>query len=276
MPSARSRNWCFTLNNYTDDDIPAILAVDSRYVIIGKETGESGTPHLQGFIIYKSMKTLQAVKADFPRAHLEAAKGTSVQAADYCKKDGDFQEQGVAPIDKKQQGDDEKARYKRAWDIAKAGEDLEDIDPDILLRHYGTLKRIRADFQVLPESLDVLDFQWYYGASGTGKSRKARSENPGYYVKNKNKWWDGYVDQKCVIIEEWNPDVVTGLQQMLKEWCDHHPFAAETKGSTTILRPPKIIITSNYSMEECFGHDPVGLLEPMKRRIKSVHFNPPL
>jgi hypothetical protein len=57
---------------------------------------------------------------------------------------------------------------------------------------------------------------------------------------------------------------------MLKEWCDHHPFAAETKGSTTVLRPPKVIITSNYSMEECFT-DP-NILEPLKRRLNVRYF----
>ena len=61
------------------------------------------------------------------------------------------------------------------------------------------------------------------------------------------------------------------MHQMLKEWCERNPFQAESKGSSNKLmciRPKKIIITSKYSLEECFGHDVVGLLEPMQRRLQ--------
>lgn len=45
------QNWCFTLNNYTDEEIEVFkkAARDCSYAIIGKEVGESRTPHLQGF-----------------------------------------------------------------------------------------------------------------------------------------------------------------------------------------------------------------------------------
>lgn len=269
---SRARGWVFTINNYSEETYEGICQLDCKYLIVGKEVGEQGTPHLQGYIFFNSVKTFQQVKDLFPEApHFELAKGNAEQNFNYCSKEGEYFEKGVRPKTAKEKGDNEKKRYKRAWEQAKAGE-IEDIDPDILVRYYGTLKRIRADYQEPPPSIEDLDFWWFYGSSGTGKSRAAREENPGYYIKNKNKWWDGYVDQSCVIIEEWHPEVVSGLQQMLKEWCDHHPFAAETKGSSTAIRPPKIIITSNYTMEECFGHDRTGLLEPLKRRIQIREF----
>lgn len=263
------RNWVFTLNNYTDDDCVNIQAAKTKYLVYGKEVGESGTPHLQGLVTFHSQKTMSAVKKCLKcrGLHLEPMKGSFKEASDYCKKDGDVFESGEMPMDPKVKGETEKKRYQRAWELAKQG-DIEEIDADIRVRLYGTIKRIHSDYQPQPKSIDKLDFWWFYGESETGKSRTAREENPVHYLKRINKWWDGYVDQPCVIIEEWSPDVVGALQQMLKEWCDHHPFAAEIKGGTTCLRPPKIIVTSNYTLEECFGHDQRGLYLPLKRRFQ--------
>ena len=79
------------------------------------------------------------------------------------------------------------------WLLRAAQEDrLDDVPPDILIRHYGNLVKIRAAHQRVPDSIAELDNWWYYGDTGTGKSWTARRENPGYYIKNKNRWWDGY------------------------------------------------------------------------------------
>lgn len=73
-----------------------------KYLIAGKEIGNSGTPHIQGFVIFdNSVSALTAKNRICARAHIEVARGTSDQAAEYCKKDGDFVEYGVFP---RQQG----------------------------------------------------------------------------------------------------------------------------------------------------------------------------
>lgn len=41
-----SKYWCFTINNWTEIDVPKFLNME--YLVFGREKGEDGTPHLQG------------------------------------------------------------------------------------------------------------------------------------------------------------------------------------------------------------------------------------
>ena len=100
----------FTLNNYSDEDLEAIRRLEVTYLVFGKEVAPTtGTPHLQGFVVFRSNKRLSGVRPlFFNRAHVSIANGTSVQAAEYCKKDGDFEEFGVLPNSQGKRTDVEK------------------------------------------------------------------------------------------------------------------------------------------------------------------------
>ena len=103
MPrSTQGTRWVFTLNNPTQaekDNVVQLGGSDRiKYLVVGRERGESGTPHLQGFVIFTSTVTFSRVARLLPRAHIEHARGTSSQAGEYCKKDGDFDEYGEAPV----------------------------------------------------------------------------------------------------------------------------------------------------------------------------------
>ena len=50
---SRTRNVCFTLNNYTTADIDKGVEFGTNkctYLVYGEEIGELGTPHLQGYL----------------------------------------------------------------------------------------------------------------------------------------------------------------------------------------------------------------------------------
>ena len=99
----QSKDWCFTLNNFSDDDVARIIGLESCedicYLVCGREIGESGTPHyLQGFVQLRRKKTLAGVKALFGSSNiidLEKRRGTPEEAAEYCKKQGDWFEFGT-------------------------------------------------------------------------------------------------------------------------------------------------------------------------------------
>lgn len=82
--------WSFTFNNYTDDDYNKICSICSKickFCIIAKETGESGTPHLQGYFEFK-VKSRPTSKFSFTnKIHFEKSKGSKQDNIDYCSKD---------------------------------------------------------------------------------------------------------------------------------------------------------------------------------------------
>lgn len=85
------KKWCLTLNNYSDDEYNSIskLCFENEG-IIGKEIGESGTEHLQGFIKFKKPVRLTALKKINSRIHWEKTKGTDKQNFLYCSKDNNY------------------------------------------------------------------------------------------------------------------------------------------------------------------------------------------
>lgn len=267
--ASRSRSWCFTLNNWTEADIQFLSTVPATYVVYGKEIAPTtSTPHLQGYIQLKEAKTLLAMRTMMgPRYHLEARQGTTKQAIDYCKKDGIFTEHGKISVrDAKDDCWGDCIRLAEAGDMTTIKSEY----PRIFLTHFKTIMSIRA-FNSTP--LDgALEHEWWYGPTGTGKSRKAWADYPQHYSKAVNKWWDGYYGEEVVVIEEWEPkNEMTAAK--LKIWADRYPFPAEIKGGTlSKVRPRKIIVTSNYTIDECFPNPQDS--GPLKRRFKCVHFPP--
>lgn len=84
--------WCFTLNNYTDKEYDYLKTeletLETKY-IIGKEVGENGTPHLQGYVNFiKKVRPLEKIKNK--RIHWEKCKGSEEANIKYCSKDGNY------------------------------------------------------------------------------------------------------------------------------------------------------------------------------------------
>lgn len=62
---------------------------------------------------------------------------------------------------------------------------------------------------------------WYVGDSGAGKSFNARKDYPDAYIKNCNKWWEGYKKEKYVIMDDIDKNHEC-LGHHLKIWTDHY------------------------------------------------------
>ncbi|KAL0209856.1 hypothetical protein P9112_009940 [Eukaryota sp. TZLM1-RC] len=85
------KSWFFTLNNPSEEETNALvddLKGLARCATVGKEVGESGTPHLQGCFVLRDAMKLKDLKNKLnERAHWEPMKNVK-KSREYCKKEG--------------------------------------------------------------------------------------------------------------------------------------------------------------------------------------------
>lgn len=128
---SRAKHWCFTLNNYTDEDVDRIIENSEyyAYIVFGKEVGESGTPHLQGFVSFPERVRRNHCIERIGQAHFTVARSVD-DSIKYCKKDGDFIEIGVKPVSQGQRNDLEAFKVAVAQgcqDMKKLRNDFSDV-----------------------------------------------------------------------------------------------------------------------------------------------------
>jgi len=257
MPSIeRALHWLFTLNNYVEEDfatIKAWLEQEAKYWIIGRETGESGTPHLQGYFSLRRRSTFSYVSGKLSsRAHIQRAAGTARQNRRYCSKDGNFEEGGEINEGKSRVDKDETARnFMAALEQGDRGiSEFADSEPGAWIFNGSNMLR---NALALKPTIDrpTINVRWFWGRPGVGKSRLAHSTFPDAYVKDpRTKWWNGYVCQKEVIIDDFGPNGID-INHLLR-WFDRYKCSVETKGGMVALYATSFIVTSNFEPSDVF------------------------
>lgn len=290
------------VNNYTDDDEHGVFAAaqDAISLICGRERGEvTEVQHLQGFVRFPSLKSLDQLKTLLPRAHLEqkSKHSTFRRAWDYCRKgaqpkaeweeqhekgpnfgkDADVFVKGECPPDPVDNGQ----REKMKWDgylAAQERGDLAAIPTDIRVRYGQGLARVALENKVLaanPGGLPTLEgdgpwHYWIYGPQGTGKSTRAEQLcgiHPAAYWKSPTDvYWQGYEAQHNVVVDEYAAGGMPA--SLMKTLLDKRPFLAQVKYGGIFIRPRLVVITSNYHPSECFRPQDVG---PILRRVHLEH-----
>lgn len=138
---------CFTYNNYTRETLlkcrGAVGHAGITYIIYGREVGEEGTPHLQGYLQANQDKYKRLMKV-IGTCHMEKQKGDSRQASDYCKKDGDWVEFGTyvhidAPKDRQGKRTDLEA-IKTLISEGKTYEEIKEAQFSTVARHHQFIK----------------------------------------------------------------------------------------------------------------------------------------
>lgn len=274
MDRTRARSYCWTVNNPSEDEVLVPQSWDVKdyvYLVYQLESGDQGTPHLQGYITFKNPKDFETMCSWFPRRpHLERAKGTAKQNRKYCTKDegrldGPW-EFGVMP----EQGKRNDILAMKA-DLDN-GATLREVSEDytgLFLRYYKGIQLYQAlHYEHTNEAKTVICL---WGPTGVGKTKYCWDTYPGAYWKARDpcrdiQYWDGYDGEDTIIIDEfygWLP------WDFLLRLTDRYPLRLGVRGSSVQCAARTIVFTSNKHPKEWYPK--LGYLwdesNPLKRRF---------
>jgi hypothetical protein len=227
--------------------------------------GESGTPHLQGFISYKKKTSFGIVRASLGgQAHLEPARGSPKQAADYCKKDGNYEEYGTIP-----QGRGDRSDLKRVVELVKRGTPFSTIaeeEPAAVLRYGSGISRLKQFYRPKRRT-DVPEIWTLWGKTGTGKTRRVWefADPEQLWVHPDKQWFDGYDGHAAVLFDDFDGSWFK-LSYLLK-LLDRYVFQVPIKGGHTWWCPSTIFITSNLHPKEWYPNAHQNHQEALLRRL---------
>lgn len=260
------RNICFTINNPEADSVNSLKNwAQVKYLVCGNEVGESGTPHIQGYLELSKPSRFTTIKNKVPGAHLEARRGTAQQAADYCKKDDDYWEMGE--ISKPGRRTD----IKEATALLQEGTRMREVAlecPEVYVKYHRGLEKFQSLMMEPRDEVPTVTVLW--GRTGCGKSRKAREllPTPRYvWHPQQGQWFDGYQGEDNVLFEEFRGQIPFG---QLLSLLDRYDCRVQFKGGCYEFRGTNIVLTSPVHPKDWYrdiGNDKV---DQLLRRITNV------
>ncbi|ADU76997.1 Rep protein [Cyclovirus PKgoat11/PAK/2009] len=253
MANRTVRRFCFTWNNYDDsayEKCEKFIEKFCKYGIVGEESAPTtGTLHLQGFCNLHKPTRYSTIKKHLDNSiHIEKANGTDEQNQKYCSKSGIFFESGIP--NKQGTRNDLKSVVES---INKEGATLGNIateHPEIYIRYFRGIQQLLQLVRPIRQRDFKTEVFYYWGPPGSGKSRRALEEarqldGESIYYKPRGLWWDGYEQQRSVIIDDFYGWIK--YDEMLKIM-DRYPYKVQIKGGFQEFTSEKIFITSNVDV----------------------------
>lgn len=283
MSNSTVRRFVFTLNNYVEEDVikcKLFINTYCKYGIFGKEVAPTTeTIHLQGFCnLHKPMRFSTIKKHLNNRIHLEKANGSDDQNQAYCSKAGDVFEKGT-PYSQGRRSDMESV-VAAIQNGERDERKLAELNPSLYIRYYRGLREFMRTINPIKPRDFKTEVYYYWGPPGSGKSRRALAEATQFletsngqpedliYYKPRGLWWDGYKQQRCVIIDDFYGWIK--YDELLKI-CDRYPYKVQVKGAFEEFKAEKIWITSNVDIDDLYHF--IGYkTDAIERRITNKEY----
>lgn len=246
-----------------------------NYILVCQELHKDEGKHLHAFVQLTQVLNIKShtkfdLKYDDIIYHCNIQGTSNVKDwINYVKKDGDWIDWGTNPINASKLSKEE---FNKKIMLSENLNDL--VDTGVInIKELPRLTAAKEQYKlgVKRELRRNLLVKWYYGATGSGKTRQAIEEGADDYWLSgeKLKWFDGYVGQKVAIIDDIRADSCSW--GYLLRLLDIYPVTVEIKGGHANWCPDIIIITCPVMPEELFKNHQTDQvwdkIEQLKRRI---------
>lgn len=187
-----AKTWDLTINNYDDKivDMLRLWEPEVTRMVVAKEVGEEGTPHLQIKVTFKMTRRFAAIKKLAGKAHIEESLVTLDFL--YCLKLDTGTENIAINVDNRKQGG--RTDLAEACDALKDGATINDLyrtHTEIMVKYGMGMERAAKRLKQQTVVKHDFTYKWPFitdwskthvimGESGVGKTQfaKAHFENP--------------------------------------------------------------------------------------------------
>ncbi len=270
-----------TWNNYTDADIDKFRAwceLRTHYSIVGREVGEEGTPHLQGFHQTSGGLSFPAFKKKFPSVHVKRVFEDN-GCSEYCSKDGKV---CISTGEYQEKTPGRRTDLLSVAEMAKSGKSMAEIAelaPAAIVQYPSGIARLCTFFEKPRDRSVAKRCICLWGESEVHKTRRiwdhldALGVTPYVWENGMPTWWDGYHGQKHVIMDEYRAHLPMSV---LLRLMDRYPMRVQFKGGSCQFVADFLYFTSSCHPKDWYKDLPDDKVYQLVRRFEHItHVNSP-
>lgn len=223
----------------------------------------TGRLHCQGYVRYSSHVAESRVRALVSPGHVEVCSGSEEQNVAYCSK--------------------EETRVAGPWSFGEPAKQGKRKDIDVVrevVRGGGGMRAVienASSYQAAKFGELLLKYQekgrdfepevrWYYGSTGSGKTKAAFDEFPDAWFSQKDgQWFDGYDAHEVAVFDDFRKDFCKF--HTLLRLLDRYPYRIENKGGSRQFLARVIIITCPWAPDVLYSNRDGEEVAQLERRI---------
>lgn len=275
--TSQYKRLTFTVNlgdidNFEDYDLKQLCkTVKSSYLIAGRETGEGGRKHFQGYMEFNKKRygkaILKAFRKTFPlplSVHFEVPYSTAEKNIEYCSKEDKTPFTRGEPTETKENG--RRKGLVAAFEMVKKGKPMLEIaeaHPTAWCQYRRSLDNYQA--MLAPVRNEPTRSIYLWGPTGTGKTMHAHELDP-VTVTWTGQFLNGFRGPEEVLLFD-DFDYKKMDWQTFLTITDRYPLTINIKGGFANFAPKTIIFTSNSDPLTWYPDVPAATREAIHRRM---------